>query len=160
MVDQYVMHALFQPSDLAGRGLQLDQHHGLGADHGQGFGQGRNGVIAAIQRIGLKIGGAVVADAARPARHALQGFVVKHHGLAIGRKAHVQLDAKAAFSRVLKGRQAVFRRAVRRPQTAMRKGRSGQPGPGLAKAGDAILHQGAHATSTTASISTAKPSGN
>jgi hypothetical protein len=107
-----------------------------------------------------EVGGGVVAQPARRARQALQAIVMEDHGVAVGGQLDVQLDRIAAGAGGLEGGQGVLRRAVRRPQAAMRHRRLEQALPRLAEhLGSGPGPRAHQATSTTASTSTAKPSG-
>ena len=67
-----------------------------------------------------EVGGGVVGDPALAPGHPLQPVVVEHHRLAVGAQLHVELDAVAGLAGRLEGAQRVLRRAVRRPQPAVR----------------------------------------
>ncbi len=108
MVDQHLVHALFQGADFAGRRLQFDLHHRPVADQGQNFGQGRDGFIGAGQAQVGQVRGGVIADPTGGARHPFQGGVVEHHGLAVRRQLDVQLDAVAVGAGGLEGSEGIF----------------------------------------------------
>ncbi len=160
VVDQHLVHPPLQGADLASRGFQFDQHQGAVADQGQGVGQGGDGLVRAGQAQAAEVGGGVVGQAAGRAGQPVEFAVVEHHGLAVSRQLHVQLNAVAMGAGGLESGQGVFGRAAGRPQAAMGEGRAQQQVPGLAETGPRFaLARGAHLMRTTASTSTAKFSG-